>query len=85
MARPRRTATIERYHLYGTSRMVVRLMYRGSTVNWHEGLNHVFAQAAFDDAEAIEQMKTYARKQGFTHVKYEGDWTNRTKPAGGKL
>jgi hypothetical protein len=33
--------------------------------------------------ESIEAAKSHARKQGFTHIRFAGEWRN--KPRGGKL
>lgn len=83
---PRKTATIERFHMYGTPRYCLHLLYRGSVVQWSEG-NGVtgYAQTAYDDAEALQAMRDTARRFGFTHVRIAGDWQGRTKPKGGKL
>ena len=81
----RRTALIERFHYYGTPRYGFVVSYRGATVRWREGNADVWAQTAFDDAEAMEYSRKHAKAQGFTHCRIAGDWSGRTKPKGGKL
>lgn len=79
-----KTATIERYHVWGTPRHNIRVTYRGKTLNHWEGLTHSYADMP-DSPEAREHCKAYALRQGFDMVRYVGDWSKTTKPKGGKL
>ena len=79
----RRTATIERYHLFGTPYDNIRVTYRGYTLCWRKDIYHVFAHARYYGHESIDAMKQHARRQGFTHVRFVG-WTT-DKPKDGKL
>jgi len=93
----RKTATIERYHVYGTPRHELRVTYRGEFINWWETSPegaHVHAYAIVQDDPTkdwdggpvdVNMCRLYAKRMGFTHVRIVGDWDRRTKPAGGKL
>lgn len=81
----RKTATIERCHCYGTPRFYFCLTYRGRVCSYWQTGHIVYCQTMADDLESLQAMKDHARKQGFTHVKFSGDWDKRTKPQGGKL
>ena len=85
----RRTATIERYHCYGTPRHHLRVTYRGRVLRWRDasspGLCFAMADAPDWGAESLQAMKAHARRHGFTHVRIVGDWSGRTKPRGGSL
>ena len=71
-----KTATIERYHVYGTHWYSLSLRYRGLPIGKDE--IHI-------GASDIEALRARARSHGFTHVKYAGDWAKKTKPRNGKL
>ena len=79
------TATIFRSHIYGTPRYELIVMYRGRPLNWYENTTHVFAYVQEGYPDSIDIAKGHARAQGFTHVRFAGDWDKRTKPRGGKL
>jgi hypothetical protein len=89
------TATIERYHVWGTHRHELRVMHRGRVVSWYEGLTHVLAIVQDDPTQArdvgwlvstdVHACRLHAKRQGFTHVRFAGDWSKRTKPKDGKL
>lgn len=82
----RHTATIERYHCYGTRHHHLRVTYRGKTLQWSEGLTSAWADMVDYGQESIDAAKGHARKQGFTHCRFVGDWTNYRSPQrGGKL
>lgn len=80
-----RTATIERYHRFGTPRHHLRVIYRGRVLWWRDGAGSAIADAPDYGAESLAAMREHARKHGFTHVRIAGDWQGRTKPKGGKL
>lgn len=81
-----RTATIERFSMWGTGRATLRVMYQGDVLRWSEGAGvTAMAQATDYGDDVREAMRQRARNQGFTHVRYVGDWTGATKPKGGKL
>lgn len=80
-----KTATIERYHVYGTPRHNLRLTYRGKTVRWRDGIAEVWADAPHYGVESIDAFRAHAKRQGFTHVRIAGDWSKSAKPSGGKL
>lgn len=90
----RKTATIERYHVYGTPRHHVRATYRGHTVNyWQQGdcrPEHVYLDAVhcfgIDEIELLHEWRKRLKGLGFTHVRFDGAWgKHNTKPKGGKL
>jgi hypothetical protein len=81
----RKTATIERFHVYGTPRYGYVLTYRGNVIRWREGLAECWAQTADDSLESLQSLKARALQFGFTHVRITGNWERRTKPNGGKL
>jgi beta-mannanase len=84
-----RTATVTRYHCYGTPQHHLSVSYRGETLRWatHDPQGYYTGNAYADmvdyGQESIEAAKDHARKQGFTHIRFAGEW--RTKPRGGKL
>lgn len=79
-----KTATIERYHLYGTCHHHLRVLYRGSVLNWtmrdaqgyYQG--QAYADAMDVGAETVNAMIGHASRNGFTHVRFAGDWKGRT-------
>lgn len=83
----RKTATIDRYHCWGTPRHHLRVAYMGRTLQWRDtsspGLSFAYADMVDYGAESIEAAKAHAKRQGFTHVRFTGDWS--VKPRGGKL
>lgn len=81
-----KTATIERYHCYGTPRYHIRVTYCGRTINWAEGNSTVYADWVDGSQDAdIANARAVAKRFGFTHVRFVGDWERRTKPQGGKV
>lgn len=80
-----KTATIERYHVYGTRNYMLRVMYRGLVLRWWEKGYSVHANMLDCGRESIEAAKQHARNQGFTHCRFVGDWSYSTKPRGGAL
>lgn len=84
-----KTATIERSHCYGTPRYQLSVRYLGKVLQWRDEtyLGYITAHAYIldDGADAIERARTVARRYGFTHCRFTGDWSGRTKPSGGKL
>jgi len=83
----KRTATIERYHCYGTPRHHLCVRYRGKTLSWSAGPSWhiVYADAWHYGADTFRAMVQHAENRGFTHVRIVGDWTHSTKPAGGSI
>ncbi len=71
----RKTATIERYHMYGTRHHALKITYRGYTR--HEVIDH--------GEDSIVLLLNVARVRGYTHAKFVGDWARRTKPKNGAL
>jgi len=61
-----KTATIERYHLYGTMRHMICARYRGDILFWWTNGHRVFADAPFYGQDSIDAMKDPNRSfQGF--------------------
>jgi hypothetical protein len=88
----RKTATIERRHLYGTPRYQLYVTYCGHTLRWNEGMTSCYAIVQDDPTGAPAGMpadvriaRDHAKRFGFTHVRIAGDWERRTKPRGGAL
>jgi hypothetical protein len=87
----KRTATIERYHCFGTPHHWLQVHYRGKVLNWsarrpdgsYEG--QTYADARHDGDDVLAAMRAHAKRMGFTHVRITGDWQGRTKPNGGAL
>lgn len=74
-----KTATIQRYPIFGTPYYSLNMLYRGFTV-WQE----------VDKWGIREPMKELTRiaslqENGFTHFRFTGDWDGRTKPRNGKI
>ena len=81
----RKTATIERYPVFGTWRYELRLMYRGRVVNyWTAGYARFLIVQHLEPSD-ITAARGIAKTHNFTHVKFTGDWDRMTKPRGGKL
>lgn len=77
-----KTATLERYHVWGTPNHCLALFYRNEELTPREnpalpGHRALPAWIRDDDA-GIAQLVSHARSLGFTHVKFEGDWSKRT-------
>jgi hypothetical protein len=87
MSTKQRTATIERYHVFGTRHYCLSLIYRGRDLTPCFDSLHRVPVMVPDDAEGILRMQRIAKAQGFTHCRFTGDWDRygRTKPRGGKL
>ena len=81
----RKTATIERYHIFGTMRHMIRVTYRGRPLTWWENGYSVHAHCEHHGPTEVEYMRDHARRHGFTHARIVGDWDHRTKPTGGAL
>lgn len=81
----RKTATIERYRCRGTPRYHLRLTYRGLTLNYWQSGYSLWHDCVHYGDDSIEALKDAARKRGFTHVRFTGDWTCARKPKGGAL
>lgn len=74
-----KTATLERYAIFGTSRHMQRLTYRGKLVSWPiEGQGRACASAPCYGHETIAAMMRHAFNAGFTHVRFVGDWKRYT-------
>ena len=81
-----KTATIERYHIYGTMNHGLCVTYRGRVLHWTEnGGYSVYADAPDWGQESIDAMRKHALNHGFTHCRFVGDWSKARKPVGGKL
>lgn len=84
-----KTATIERYHCFGTPNHHLKVTYKGHTLRWsnHDAKGYYLGETWADmvdyGAESIVAARGHAKKHGFTHVKFTGDWKN--KPRGGKV
>lgn len=97
----RKTATIVRSHVYGTPRYELSVTYRGETLAWVDSAKYSFAITLYatiqEDRTAsdvhrqrtcrdIQWCEGIARKWGFTHIRFAGEWSpNRLKPNGGAL
>jgi len=81
-----KTATIERYHVFGTMRHNIRVTYRGNVLTWvtSDPWTRHYADASFYGQESIDAMRQHAKRAGFSHVRFVGDWDKWTKPKGGK-
>lgn len=88
-ATPKRTATVFRHHVGGTQRYMLQLCYGSRILRWTENGQTTYAQTVDRDANSqIDYMRQVAKRQGYTHIKFEGAWGSdhkRTKPKGGKL
>ena len=74
-----KTATIERHAYYGTPRHYQCVTYRGHVLRWAEPGNvSAMAHAPCNGHETIGAMIEHARRFGFTHVRFAGDWTRYT-------
>lgn len=74
-----KTATLERFAVFGTSRHLQRLTYRGKTLNWRiDGQGAAYAQAPCRGQETLAAMLATARRAGFDRVKFAGDWDRIT-------
>lgn len=84
----RQTATIERYHCFGTPRYHLRATSRGRVLTWRDadspGLSFAYAIAEDRGAETLAAMKARAKRHGFTHCRIVGEWVGE-RPRGGKL
>lgn len=88
-----RTATIERYPVHGTWRFELAVRYRGETLRWWADGAHVFALIVDDPTRddttglpvAVQAARQHAKAQGFTHVRFTGDWSKRTMPKNGRV
>jgi hypothetical protein len=92
----RRTATVERYHVYGTMRYELRVMYRGRVLRWSIGNGSTAMAIVQNDPTQqpnigwlcpvdVFACRAHAKRMGFTHVRFVGDWERRTKPVNGAL
>lgn len=85
----RKTATIERYHVYGTrDSYMARVMYRGRVLShWQSGYcsaAHFPAPGGFP-YEWEEIARNHAKRHGCTHVRFIGNFQGVRKPRGGRL
>lgn len=82
-----KTAVAERTAVFGTHNYMLGVHYRGRLLRWSVGSPPITAYANFLylGVESEEHARNIARKRGFTHIRFTGDWTKRTKPKGGKL
>ena len=77
----KRTATIQRYHVYGTPNHCLAMFYRDKEITPRR-VAWSLPDWIPDDAAGIEQMRQHAKALGFTHVRFTG-WRNN--PKNGKL
>lgn len=84
-----KTATLERYHCFGTPNHHIRLTYRGETLHWRDmespGLSFAFADCPHFGTAEVNVMIDRVRRFGFTHIKFTGDWRGHTVRKGMKL
>ena len=73
-----KTATLERTHIYGTPRHQQALVYRGNVVRFWEHGHSTYLQAPCFGLETIASMVDRALEQGFTHIRFAGDWQGYT-------
>lgn len=74
-----KTATIERYRVYITSSLTtfnycLALFYRGEELTPCEGISPALKQWIPADTAGVDQLRQIAKKQGFTHLRFEGEW-----------
>lgn len=81
----RETATIERYHVRGTPHYCLAVSYRGKDFTPAVSSGSVLQEWIPGDADGVARCREAAKRCGFTHVKFTGDWDRMTKPRGGKL
>jgi hypothetical protein len=81
----RKTATIERYHVYGTPNYCVALFYQGRELTPKESPRSVLHRWIPGDSEGVTELTALAARLGFTHVRYVGNWERQTKPRDGEL
>lgn len=85
----RKTASIERYHVWGTPNYCLSMFYRTDEMTPRDPASFPGHRALPawipDDATGIERMRVHAKANGFTHVRFVGDWERRVKPSGGKI
>lgn len=67
-----KTATIERYAVFGTSRHMQRIIYRGREI--------LQSETPCEKADTVAYLRTVAARRGFTHVRFAGDWEGVTVP-----
>lgn len=75
-----KTATIERYHVFGTSRHNQSLTYNGSTLHYWSDGQSVYVQAPCYGIETIKELSKRAYQRGFTHIRFCGDWSGYNVP-----
>jgi hypothetical protein len=76
-----KTASIERYHVWGTPHYCLALVYRGKDYTPHESPTCPIPRMIPDDADGIAKLKRVARAWGFSHVQFTGDWDRMKRPA----
>jgi hypothetical protein len=92
----RKTATIERYHCYGTPNHHVAAYYRGKRVSYSDysggywnGVVVLDAVHTFGVAQQslLHNWRQRLKGLGFTHWRFVGDWgpSGLNKPQDGKL
>jgi len=87
----RKTATIDRYHCYGTPNHHLSVSYRSKVLRWstHDKdgywTGNAYADMVDYGKESIDAAKRHAINHGFTHVKFTGEWPKGGKPKGGKI
>lgn len=65
-----KTATLERYAVFGTSHHMQRLTYRGREV--------LQSEAPCAGIETLEYLCKVAKHRGFDRVRFAGDWKRYT-------
>lgn len=81
-----KTATIERYHIWGTrGNYQARVMYRGRVVQFWESGYCVRLDFPANDSDWAQVARSNAKRAGFTAVRFVGDFSHSAKPSGGQL
>lgn len=76
-----KTCTVQRYHVFGTHHHHVQVSYRGHVLQWRDqsspGLSFCYADVP-EYGDAVQRMLDLARRWGFTHARFTGDWQGRS-------
>jgi len=80
-----KTATIERYHVWGTPNHCFAMFYRENELTPTHSPTCPTPQWIPDDEQGRVRLLRLAHMRGFTHIRYAGDWDKRTKPHGGLI
>jgi hypothetical protein len=80
-----KTAIITRYHVWGTWRHALQVSYRVRILSYWKNGYPQFLGGLEDTQNEIDRLCTIAKEQGFTHVRFAGDWSKSSQPKNRKL